>query len=278
MKNSIPAITLLLCIAATPVAAYQYEATLNYAKTDTEYSTNVSPNSETDRLLIGGTYYTTPLDSKRGPLALAAFLGRNSNIHASYSKGDFETSNTEVDVSAFNLGGNLVNKETGWFTHANATKVSIDTNPSTDTDSYHVSVGKYFAPTSTVEVGLSHTNNDNGDDTSIISLSNFHAQALNDKAWFDAGVRVGYVDTDNSGDGYVLELGSTYYPNKRLGVGLRGSYSDVGNKDSLAYGVSAEYFPAKALSVSAAYTITDSDAQGFNIDTDTFQIGIKQRF
>ena len=109
-------------------------------------------------------------------------------------------------------------------------------------------------------------------------LSNFHAQEIGEDRFFDAGFAVSYLDQEREDDGYLLELASTYYPTKKLGVGLRGAYAHVGEKDEFTYGATSEYFVNENLAFNASYTRLDSKADGFSIASNVFQFGTKVRF
>lgn len=263
---------------ATAATAQQFEATIDYAHTDTDVTGGISSSSNTDRTLFGFTYYFTPLDSAEGPLALSSFFGRNSSVSASYAVGDVDSFGVETDLDAYSLFGRYVHADSGWLVDAAFARTDVDTSPNTRSDTYSIAVGKYFAPTSTISLGFSRTDDDANGDSSRVTLSNFHAQALGNGSYFDGGAELSYVDTDDAGDGYELVLATTYYPNRALGVGLFGGYADIGSTDSFAYGVSAEYFFTESFAVNARYTATDSDAGFFDVDTDTFSIGARVRF
>ncbi|MFS8184970.1 putative porin [Pseudovibrio denitrificans] len=278
MKTYLSLVAALFATCALPASAQNLETNLNLAFTDTQFSKNVSPDSTSYRVQAGATYYLTPLDYGHGPYALAAFYGRNSSVSASYSLGEYKPKGDAFNLTAFTLRGNYIHQETGWFAEAQYLQTDLDTSFDSKTVQYGGSVGKYFAPTSIVSLGFMRTEDDINGDSSRYTLSNFHAQEIGEDRFFDAGFAVSYLDQEREDDGYLVELASTYYPTKKLGVGLRGAYAHVGEKDEFTYGAISEYFVNENLAFNASYTRLDSKADGFSIASNVFQFGTKVRF
>jgi len=272
------ALLISVCTVATPAFAQQFEAVIDYAQTDTRVTGAASANSDTDRTLAGLTYYFSPLNSKEGPLSLAPFYGRTSMLSTSFAVGDTLSSGSEFDLKAYSLFGRYVDADSGWLVEASFSRSDVDTGPDTHSDTYGFAVGKYIAPTSTVSLGFSQSEDDANGNSNRVTLSNFHAQALGNDSYFDGGAELSYVDTDGGGTGYELQLATTYYPNRDLGLELFAGYSDIGNDNGHIYGASVEYYITESFAVNGRYTNTKSEAGPFDIDTETFSIGAQFRF
>ncbi|BDD07051.1 hypothetical protein [Aureibacter tunicatorum] len=260
---------------------YRFELNADYSFNDTKYSENMYTDSKTNYALGGLTYYFGKVDISKGPLALATFLDRSSAAHFSYGLGEYSDRNKH-DLNVLNFAGNYVHKSSGWFANAYYSRTKVDANPENNiSNTYAVTVGKYFAEYSTLSLGYVKNDSDYlGSNT--YSLSNFHVQELKNGSFIDAGISLSYIDYDDLKNAFRLNLETTYYFTKSLGVGVVGEFTTGKDVTGFRYGLNAEWFVIDNLSINAVYNRMNTNSKNEmmlpDFDNNIVSAGLKFRF
>ncbi|MGB1239745.1 MAG: hypothetical protein ACPG4U_16125 [Pseudomonadales bacterium] len=269
---------LVLGAVTGPVQGQSFEVFTHYADSESDSASAGVADSQTSLGLIGINYYTEPLDTTEGPLALASFYGQNTHISLSHARGEYDSSNSSSDLDATAISTRWVNRKSGWLGSANYRRTTVDTQPQVKQLNYTLAIGKYIAPTSEIALAFNRVEDATNGDSKALRVSNFHAQQIGADQYFDGGVALSYIERERSEDGFQFELASTYYPSRAVGLGLSASFSDAGNEDTLHYGLSAQWFVTPSVALDAHIIHSDTQRSGVDIDTQTLQLGMKVRF
>jgi len=226
-------ITLALSLLSTSVLAqdYQIQADIDYVKIDSS-----------DTFVLNGTYYFDRVSTKNTAWAEAAFMGRKSNVNASYV-------NFDGDANGLNLGGELFSNN--FYGALNMSYIDVDGGSSDTT--FSGQFGYFFADDWLVAIT---GNEENFSDTLgirtkyIATLGN--DQFVNLEASYDDG-------SDNFG------ACADYYWTAQSSIGI--TLSDA---DDFDFGVQAQHFFTPAVALRVGYVARDGD--------DAFTIGLSGRF
>lgn len=292
--KKIPLVVALLSFVVTfPVYAYQFEVEVGYTDSETDYDSNFWPDEDSDSVDVGGTYYFSDVKTNKGPLSVAAFLSRASNISTFYADGETEVDASqlifsgpisifgpiggygspisgstylipkyEIDTEQYLVNGQYIHTESGWLIDASYGYSEEDSDLGIDIeqDSYGVGVGKYIAKYTRLKLDYVHAETDidtpTGDestDLDVVNLGLFHVQELGNGTFYDASVDVAYLDSDDGDDAQEYSVSTTYYFSPSVGVGVSISHIDGDDIDTTNYGVSSEWFITNNFSVSLNY-------------------------
>ncbi|UTW44726.1 putative porin [bacterium SCSIO 12696] len=230
------ALTCTLCLTASSVSfanTFQYEISGSYSELREE---QLVPNSgfsplpfssfgpielttqtvETDSKGIAGSYFFSPVDTSRGPLAEAAFLDRASSITLNYSDAR--------NIDTLGISGLYINKEHGWIIGASFSQQDLPFGFGS-ADRKSLSVGYYVATNTTIT--LDWIDNDNlfslADEEYIARVRHFGE--------FISGLNYSVSGFFGTADGNNVDSSDTYgitaivYPNRRLSFGV--GYTDA---------------------------------------------------
>ena len=302
MKKRIPLVVVLLSSAVTfPVYAYQFEVEVGYTDSETDYDSSFWPEEDSDSVDVGGTYYFSDVETNNGPLSVAAFLSRASNISAFYSDGETEVDATqitfsgpapiggifgygvpisgftyaipkyEIDTEEYFVSGQYIHAESGWLIELlyGYSEEDSDLGIDIEQDSYGIGIGKYIAKNTRLMLDYIHTETDidtsignASTDSDIVNLGLFHVQELGNGTFYDASVDVAYLDSDDGDDAQAYSVSTTYYFSPSVGVGVNLSHIDGDDIDTTSYGVSGEWFITNNFAVSVNYLRSHIDDSG----------------
>lgn len=218
----------LIATSLSPfVNAYQFEASAGYA----DYYDGTVTETQ-----LRGTYYFSRVVNNAGPLAEAAFLGRNSSINLAYSDFDSDFDNQD--------------SKSAWVS--------------------------YFIPNSIFFAGVEYTEEDDENDATFnlgitpvdgLLITTQHNKEADD---YNANIYAKYVmlfdderalniEAAAAKDEWTEEnnylLSGDFYFNRNFSIGAAFSDDDLGN----TYGLSAQHFFIENFSVSAEYYYQDTN-------------------
>lgn len=298
MQKRIPlAVALLSTTLSLPVFAYQFEVEAEYSDSETDYDGSFSPDMDEDSISINGTYYFSDVETNKGPLSVAAFLGRASNISAFYSDGEtdidgaeisfsgpapmgglapygstigftFTIPEYEIDTEEYYVSAQYIHAESGWLVEASYGYVEEDSDFGIDieNDIYGIGVGRYIAQNTRLMLDYVHTETDvdfgvvdTSSDTELVNVGLFHVQELGNDTYYDVSLDITNIDPDDGDDSHAYSLGATYYFTSHIGLGFDISHVDGDDIDTTSYGVSGEWFMTDNFSISLSYVRTEID-------------------
>ena len=279
MKKIPLVVALYTSVIALPVYAYQFELEVGYTDSETDYDSNFWPDEDSDSVDVRGTYYFNDVEINKGPLSVAAFLNRASNVSVFYADGETEVDASqlvfsgptifggtggiggygapilgstflipkyEIDTEQYLVNGQYIDVESGWLIDASYGYSEEDSDLGIDIerDSYGVGVGKYIAKYTRLKLDYLHTEIDIDTSTSDVSSDS---------------------DVVNLGLFHVQELGNgTFYD---ASVDVAYLDSDDGD-DAQAYSVSTTYYFSPSVGVGVSLSHIDGD------DIDTTSYGV----
>jgi hypothetical protein len=285
-----------LLLAMTGAQAYQYEVQGQVEHVDAKNAHNKYTGA------IEGTYYLNDVDTKKGPLAEAAFLNQASNVSLAYDFGKYSSSvdTTKFTSQSFGAKGEAYIPTSivpvyasASYNHTNRdNKNGVNNN---NGDIYAVEVGAMLAPNFLVAGGYTRVADqaqaayntfdilDNG-----TIQTGFERAVIGDKK--DVGtVRtkyVGGIDGTNMalgfeagviyGENTAYNLKSDLYVTPELSVGASYSATNANVAIDKVWNANVNYFVTKDLSVAANYTSTS--ALGKNPSNQSVGLNAKYRF
>ena len=302
MKKIPLVVALFSTVVTFPVYAYQFEVEVGYSDSETDYDSGFWPDEDSDSVDVGGTYYFSDVKTNKGPLSVAAFLSRASNISAFYADGETEVDASqlifsgpisifgpvggygspisgstflipkyEIDAEQYLVNGQYIHIKSGWLIDASYGYSEEDSDLGIDIerDSYGVGVGKYIAKYTRLKLDYIHTKididtstGDESTDSDVVNLGFFHVQELGNGTFYDASVDIAYLGSDDGDDAQAYSVSTTYYFSQSVGVGVSLSHIDGDDIDTTSYGVSGEWFITNNFSVSLNYLKSKIDDSG----------------
>ena len=230
MKKHYLAVAVAAAFAVQGVAHaqdYQMEAGASYIDLDGDDSA----------VGVDFTYYLETVSTANRPLAEAYFLGRNSNLGASYATAD------EADLDVIAVGGEF------WFQDIYVAAALSQEDDGVDTfDDYLVRAGYMLQDGALVYIGF-----DDGD--SFIDPT-YHIGAKYVGKLGENFVNLEADLASNDGDNTLSLLGD-YFFTTEFSAGVRVSESDASGVDT-EFGVGAKYFFTPTISGEVEYSTQDS--------------------
>ncbi|WP_340678916.1 putative porin [Paraglaciecola sp.] len=233
----------LLCLSS--IAALGLITQVAHADFNAELSGTVSND---DDVKLGGSYYFQQVSTRKGPLAEANFLDKQSSVDAVFSRIDSGDDN----VNSWLLGGTYVFQGSGLYLTAAVTHFN-----GLSSDSYTMGGGYYLSKDWAVSIGTqfdddmdyqgvtfaskklfnlggdhfvsldgSYTNPDLGDDSFTVA-SDFYLNR-------NLSVGLGYAWADSFGDG-TSSVRSQWFINDRVAVNGQVSYVDYEGESDTSY-------------------------------------------
>ena len=205
---------------------------------------------------IGGSYYFNNVSTRKGPLAEASFLDKQSEISGAFTRIDWD----EQNVNSWLLGGTYVVQGSGLYLNASVLHVNTYSQ-----DAYTFGAGYYLSQDWAVSV-----------DTVFDEDMNYQGITLGSKKLFDLGqghfvsLEGDYTNPDDGDDSFAVA--SDFYLNRNLSVGVGYEWAD-----SFSEGISTvrtQWFINERAAINGE--IAYSDVEG---DSDTsYLIGATFRF
>ena len=290
-----------LLLAMTGAQAYQFEVQGQVEHVEADDANNKYTGA------IQGTYYLKDVDTKKGPLAEAAFLNQASNVSLAYDFGKYSSDINHVKFTSQSFGAKgeayiptsfVPVYASASYNHTNRdNKYGVNNN---NGDIYALEVGAMLAPNFLVAGGYTRVADqaqaafntfdilDNG-----AIQAGFDRAVMGDKK--DVGTLrtkyVGSIDNTNMALGFeagviygertAYTLKSDLYVTPALSVGASYSATDSNNaKEEISvdnvWSANVNYFVTPELSVAANYTSTS--ALGKNPSNQSVGLNAKYRF
>ena len=337
MKKHLSAAMMAGALACTNVYAETYQFELNGFYGSDNFV------DDTDAQGLSGTYYFNPVDTRKGPLAEASFLDRASSVSLRYERAKVSSQIAFVSVlpspsapmpaaanaetrttnnNSYGASGLFVSKDSGWllgarydridrsnFSGVIVTGVVSPTPPSiqltsNDIERSTITVGRYIADNTVINVGWNRTNvtatvenipiaipltnlppniivptnplpvtpvTGLDFDTDTYNVSARHVGKLGANLSFAAS-----GDIARNADSNTTSYGGSFtlYPTNELGIGV--NYVDSNNSGS-SYGVNAQWFFVNNASIAASYSNTSANGL-FNPGASSWAITGSVRF
>ncbi|MCR9104529.1 MAG: putative porin [Gammaproteobacteria bacterium] len=230
--------------------------------------------SDVEGFDLGISYFFQPVDDSKGPYREAAFIDRASSVTVFGSDGEVDNS---ADTEEYGIDVRYITAGSGWIIDAAYARSEASVGGfDAEVDAYGLTVGKYIAENTTLEIGYAYAEDDSG-----AELDNYGIEIQHLMNWEDSGLKLGggyvYSETDDGGndrDTYFVE--ATWYPCKNLGIGGGYSLADGEFGDTDIYSIGAEYFITEHAAVSLSYLSEEVDDT--DLESDVYRVGVNFRF
>jgi len=220
----------------------------------------INKSDDVDQYGLSASYFFTPVDTTKGPLAEAVFLNRSNSITAGFNRSEFDFAGSEFSANSWSLGGTLHVEGSDLFINAATTQLN-----GFDSAGYSLGLGYYLSDDWSVSAS---TGFDEDLEYSNLSLSTKKLITLGGDTFLNL---VASIDIPDQGD-TSYSLGGDYYFNRYLSVGLQRSWADSFGDGVTA--INANWFVNNTMSIGVSYAKTDVD--GFT--DDSFSLGASARF
>jgi len=239
---------------------------------------------DVDSITAGGTFYLSPVDPNKGPLAEAAFLNQSSSISAYYTDGETDGDGRGLEFKDYGIGSRFVIGDADWIIDLGYSRSEPD-NPLNigpddfEIDTFTVGGGKYLTDNTTMVVSYTNKDADDGGDLDKYQLDLEH---LFHTSW--GGIKLlgsyGKVDLDDADDIDLYKLGGIFYPCKSIAIGA--SYRKADNdflNEVEEYSAFAEWFINDQVGVTLEYRDADVEVDGGDdLEADAILVGARIRF
>lgn len=268
-------IGLFSCLAANAQSSYQYENSVIYS----QLQRDTLPAEDFDgwALAVGGVSYFQRVNTNRGPLAEAAFLGKASGVRLFYTRTDTEesfrdenwiereenkTDNVLLNVEYYipdsifyaSLGAIAQKKSSADKIILGGDSHTVDRDKG-EWDYIGIASAGITPVTGWLIWSSFHEGQDVGDEWNIQSKYVWllqGGQALN--------IELGYEEIDTEASRSQYSLSADYYFNKTLSLGIAHSAIDYDDADSVETNqVRIKNFFSESISVQAAYIDMDEE-------------------
>jgi len=219
---------------------------------------------------VGGEMFLGPVDTSKGPLALAAFLDRASSAGFNYGKFEFDESGSETEF--WTIDGRLVLNS---FV-VEAAFGNQETDSSSESDILSGALGYYVLQNT--QLRLSYTNTDSDfveSDRWAVDVR--HVQELSNGMTIELEALYGDVTGDVAfggadDDGSDLLLAASLFFNYAFGVGIDyGMIERDQSGDTDLLDIWASYFPTEKIELTLTYFSEENDDFGFEEDGVEFE-------
>ena len=261
MKNIL--ITTTLCVASCfTLSATAYDSEYSIGTAYTEFS-DTGWKDKIDAIYVSGTWYTAPVNTKKGPLAEAAFLSKSTSISLAYLSGDDDytetnnpSANTSLDLTGWIAGWHWVTSENDVILDLQYEYSELEAGSnSADSETLSLGVGTYLNPTNSILFSYSQYQVEGTDFADSIGIE-YHGLfgASNNMSLQAAILKTTLDDNFGGNDGTGATVAFTYYINNQLGIGF-GYALDVASTNG---------------EVSGSYSVDDIDSDLFSLKVDWF--------
>jgi hypothetical protein len=289
-----------LALSVTAQADYQWELGGDYTygqiNADVKNNSFVGDQSEDIDENIGrlfGTWYMENVDTSKGPLNEAAFLDHASHITLFAQDGEVDLSSLDrnledQDGQSYGIDSRYVAEGPGWKLSGWLMDLAYEYQEPGDrnVDIYHVGIGKYLTPNTTLVAHYNSANVSNGSDTDGYDVDLAHFFAFS-HGGLKVAANAGKVVVSNADDIDMYELGGTWYLNNNLGFGAAYQNTSQNGFEVNGWAVNANWFISEAFAVDLAYGQDSYDDINFDaavgggkleLERDVARLGAKFRF
>ena len=170
----VAAVGLALSVTAQAENDYRWELGGDYTRSTVDADVkssagNASDNIDADIGTVSGTFYLTPVDTSKGPLAEAAFLDHASNITLAFTDGEVDLNSLDnelqdKDGQTYAVDTRYVAEGPGWQLSGVLVDLSFERSEPGDAeiDTYGIGIGKYITDTTTLVLNYGQVNVNNG--------------------------------------------------------------------------------------------------------------------
>ncbi|MBN8444714.1 MAG: putative porin [Gammaproteobacteria bacterium] len=258
MKLSILTVLVSMLSANAMANTFQHQSSADYGSINTD-------GYDVSTWNLNHKYYISPVDQNdSAPWAEAAFVGRASNVNATFIRSTVDTSFGEFSANGWGVGGEYMDSRHDFYAAANVSMAN-----GSSANELTASAGFFVQKNWLVKADVFRTKDDDGETSSdygistkaLMSVMNGDFLVLN-AAWRQ------YEDADTNG----IELGADYYVRPYLSFGVE--YSDDTDSAESSYGVNSQYFVNSNLALRGSLTRID-----FGDENETaLQLGASYRF
>lgn len=221
-------------ILASFIAVFSFGALANtyQHQSDLDYSWGDVGAADVDTWSFQHKFFLTPVSlNTNAPYAEAAFIGRNSNVNAAYSYSKIDFPGGDTSQSAWSIGGEYMDQSHNFY----GALQWIEYN-GTDTRAVLGRAGYFVQPDWLVALDIRHTRPD--------GIGSYTEYGVSTKKLL------------------ALETGDF--------INLEARYMDIRDRSESEYGVAADYYFGKTVSVGLAYDWTSKDV--VSSETDSFTV------
>lgn len=289
-----------LALSVTAQADYQWELGGDYTygkiNADVKNNTVVGNQSEDIDENIGGlygTWYMENVDTSKGPLNEAAFLDHASNITIFGRDGEVDLGSLDRDLDdqdghSYGIDMRYVAEGPGWKLSGWLMDLGYEYQElgDSDIDFYHVGIGKYLTPNTTLVLDYQTINVNNGGDTDGYSVDLDHFFAFSNGG-LKVNVNAGKVVVSDADDVEIYGIGGTWYLNNNLGFGAGYQNASQNGYEVNSWAVNANWFITESFALDLSYGQDQYDDIGIDVadgggklelEEDIARLGAKFRF
>lgn len=271
-------------------SAYQNELSLSYSDKDDDSFT-------VKAVQANFTYYLKPVDISTGPLAEAAFSGKNSAISARYSSNKFDAKNgdLQVDSTAPAIGILYITDNAyvfGMQYSALESETSNELTLTVDSKTLVLRIGKYITDTLRVTLQYQKTESDfKTKSTSFLTSSNdkryqlaakklftlSSGKTINLTASYSYGINERFDSTKDNDNRF--NAGADYYLSNSTSIGVTSSVITADNKfqEGKSLGLNFKKFITQSFAFSVGINRFLADDNLIS-DSDTIDASVTARF
>jgi hypothetical protein len=211
-----------------------------------------------DSYIISGSYYFSPVDTTKGPLAEAVFLNRANDLSVGYTRR--EVDGTPFSTNQVFIDGTYHVEDSSFFLNASVSK----TNGS-DSTGYGLGMGYYFSDDWTVTVS---TSLDDDFDYAGLGIGTKKLLELGGDTYLSLSAGIGIPEEGDNN----YSVGADYYFNSHISLRLQRSWIDSFSDGATS--LYANWFVTSSVSLNVNYAKSEID--GF--DDEIFGLGVNARF
>ena len=212
--------------------------------------------ADEDGFFVEGTYHFNEVDTSKGPLELASFLDRATSVTARFSD--------LINDDGFSLDGRFVL----------GNDFIIEAGYMQDPSTFNIGAGTYLSDSS--EISLTFENNDDAN-TNSLTVDYFEIKDTRDNRSYAYDVGFSVIDGDGD-DGFGVGGNITYYFQPEFSVGVTAGLVDVGDFEANNFVIDANYFFSETIAIFGSFSRDDQSFGDFEVESDTFIVGVTGRF
>ena len=278
MKKTLLALGLAVITSSTFAYDGQVDGGFTYTDWDNDYT-------DSDHAFdVKGTLYFDSVQTGKGPLNEAAFLGHNSNVYASYGynivksneyaasldntilgtakdEDQYHTLNVGVEyfVEQFYLNGSIGYQKWEGESEFKAPGISLRADDDADRTTYKALVGYLPVSNLLLAAGIDGYTGDGDDEDNRFAVKAKYVAPLNNGQYINLEADGAFGDVDSA------TIGADYYFDQAFSVGAAYSIIDDGTDDTDYFLVRSKYFLNPNLAI-GGYVGFGDDVQAFNIN------------
>lgn len=261
---------LALGLAVIASSSFAYDGQIDGGYTYTDWDNDIVDTDNTFNLK--GTLYFDSVQTGKGPLNEAAFLGNNSNAYLGYSYNTWETneildSKLESDTHHITAGIEYfveqfyLNGEIGFGQYnVKATEFGQTLyDDDYDVTTYRALVGYLPVTNLLLAAGIDGYKGDGDDEDNRFAVKAKYVAPLNNGQYINLEADGAFGDVDSA------TIGADYYFDQAFSIGAAYNIEDDGEDDTDYFAIRSKYFVNPNLAVGGQVGFGD-DVQAFNIN------------